>query len=322
MNIVLLQTKLPLEEIDLLLKEFPHYLFLSVTEAALEQLTDEHWAKVEIFFGERLTREQLEKAPQLRWIHTPADNTYDICMEKVAERENILVTTTEEENSARIGEFVMAGVLAFAKNLFHWKEAAAFPNLLWESKWRGSIWSLKKKHFLQIGLCRAGSEIAGAAKEAGMQVYGVLEKRSFHPCCDKTIALKDLHSVLPAADVVSLCLPKERRYNGWFGKEEIRLIKKGALLIVVGSSRAIDQKGLAEVAQKGRFRGILIDASPEAPIAAGSPLWKLPNLIVTPGVADLPHAKEGRAFKTFRFNLRQYLYGNFQDMGTVYHGIG
>ena len=72
MNIILLQSQLLLHEIDLLLKEFPQFLFLSLSEAAYRNLGPEHWARLEILYGARLTKEELAKAHQLRWIQCPS----------------------------------------------------------------------------------------------------------------------------------------------------------------------------------------------------------------------------------------------------------
>ncbi|MCE5316094.1 MAG: hypothetical protein LLG04_01850 [Parachlamydia sp.] len=67
-----------------------------------------------------------------------------------------------------------------------------------------------------------------------------------------------------------------------------------------------------------RVRGILLDASYQTPISAASPLWKIPNIIITPEVAPRPKLTERQAFRTFLYNLRQYLHGNFRDMRNLW----
>lgn len=317
MNIVLLQTKLRLEDIDQLLKEFPQYLFLSVSEATSHNLGPEHWSRVEIFFGDKLMKNEVMMAHQLRWVHTSSDDTNELCLEEIEKRGNILVSKMSTPNILQIGEFVMSGILAFSKNLFQWEKAAHFPGLVWDSKWRDTMWTLGDRHLLQIGLDKIGTEVTRQARKSGMQVWGCRERRSFHPNCHKTIAFKDLHSILPVSDIVVVALPKEKKYLHWFNKAKLSLMKQDSVLIVVGNSRVIEEQAIIELAEKQHFRGVLIDSSNATPIANSSPLWKADNVIVTPNIAQLPESRSEEAFQTFRYNLRQYVHGNIIDMHNV-----
>lgn len=317
MNTILIQTKLQLEEINQLLNEFPQYLFLSIDEEHRRNLDSKHWEKVEIFFGDRLTREELAMTPQLRWIHTLFDNNNQLPFDEIEKQGNIIVSNTKSGNLLLAAEFVMSAILAFSKHLFHWKTAAESPDLLWESKWREGIWTLADKSLLQIGLEEFGSEIANQAKRHRMKVLGAQARPSFHPFCQKTIAYENLHTVLPNADVVVVTLPKENEYYQWFGKSELELMKKDSILIILGNNRTVDEEALAALAENGHFRGVVIDVYNETPISSDSPLWKLPNIIITPSVAYFSSREGEQAFRTFRYNLRQYIHGNFTDMRNV-----
>lgn len=317
MNIILLQGQLTLQEIDQLLKEFPQYLFLSLSEAAYKNLSPDHWARMEILYGFRLAKEELEIANQLRWIHCPGPYLNRLCMEDIEKQGTILVTNTIDENIHQMGEFVMGGVLAFAKNLFQWKEANQFPNLVWNSKWRDTMWTLKNKTFLQVGLGKGGTEIARRAHGFEMKVWGTDPHFSFHPYCQKIFPIQELHAVLPQADIVCLSLPKGRGYQRWFQMEELELMKEDSILISLGSSTIIDEEALVKTVQTGKFRGVLLDAFYQIPIPITSPLWKLPNVIITPDIAQRPKSTERQAFRLFLYNLRQYVHGNFKDMRNV-----
>jgi D-2-hydroxyacid dehydrogenase (NADP+) len=314
MNIVLLQTKLSLEEINQLLQEFPHYLFLSLSEEGCKDLDSEHWSRVEIFFGEKISSQQLAKAHQLRWIHSPGDDLGLLCMEEIRKRGNIIVSLTENPNTSQAGEFFLGGILAFAKNLFYWRDAARFPNLLWDVKWKSSMWTLENKILLIVGVDKVTEFLAKKAREFGMRIYGASERRTFHSHCDKTFALKELHSVFPSCDIVLFSLPKDKKYFHYFGDAELNLMKEDSLLIIRRNHRVLSDKKLYEVARGGKFRGIIIDTYHETPISTHSPLWQLSKCIITPEVSYLPEMAKGGAFQSFRFNLRQYLHGNFADL--------
>jgi phosphoglycerate dehydrogenase-like enzyme len=316
MNITLLQAQMTLQEVTFLLKEFPQYLFLSLSEASYATMSAEHWSRLEILYGARLTKEELAKAPQLKWIHCPGPHLSRLCMEEIEKRGNILVSNTVDENIPQIGEYAMAGILAFAKNLFAWKEINRFPGLLWDSKCRDTMWTLKNRVLLQIGLGKVGTEIARRGKEMGMKVWGV-QQRSFHPCCHKMFSMSDLHSILPEADVVSIAPLRGEEYYHLFKKEELALMKNDSILVVIGASTTVDEEALAFEAKSGKFRGILLDANYQTPIPIHSPLWKIPNIIITPEVSPRPKSTERLAFKLFVYNYRQYLHGNFKDMRNI-----
>ena len=242
MSKVLLQHPLAVEQIDLLLREFPQYTFFSIRYEERHTLPAQDWGQIEVFFGSHLSAQILQQASQLRWVHLPTDDTNHLYMPEIYQKGNILVSETVPPYSNEVARFVMAAVMAFSKQLFKWKELSNHPGLLWESKWGATMWNLSDTVLLQIGLNDVGMAITQQAQQLGLRTWGVQERRSFQPHCDKTIALKDLHSVLPNADVVVLSLPKDKKYYRWLGRREIELLKDDALLIVVGSNRVIDEK--------------------------------------------------------------------------------
>jgi|694.fasta_scaffold24933_2 D-2-hydroxyacid dehydrogenase (NADP+) len=317
MNIILLQSQLTMQEMNQLLKEFPQYLFLSLSEAAYKNLSTEQWSHIEIIYGSRFTEEELARADQLHWIHCPGPYLNRLCMDKIEKQGNILVSNTIDENISQMGEFALSGILAFAKNLFAWKEVGKFPALVWDSKWRDSMWTLNRKTLLQIGLGKVGTEITKRAREMGMKVWGMQQNRSFHRYCHRVFSPAKLHEILPLADVVSLCLPRGKEFHHWLRQEEFELMKEDSILISLGSSTLFDEDALFKTAEAGKFRGILLDAFYGMPISVNSPVWKIPQLLVTPDVSQRPKSEERIAFRIFLYNLRQYVHGNFKDMRNI-----
>lgn len=318
MNIVLLQSRLTDEEIQKLIAEFPHYLFLAPSEVTYKNLGEEVWSRVEILYGNKLSPEDLLQTEQLRWIHSPVPNINPLCLKEIEKRGNIIVTSTKEENTAQIGEYVVGGILAFAKNMFHWKDVDRSPLLLWDSKWRESMWTLGSKTLLQIGLGNVGTEIARLAHEFRMKVWGVQAHRSFHPYCHKVLTFSELDSSIPEADVICIALQAGGQKEKWFHRDQIELMKKDSILVIIGYKGVIDEESLVDVANRtGKFRGILLDASYQVPISPTSKLWSIRDIVITPEVAPRPKSTEKESYHLFRYNLRQYLHSNFNDMRNV-----
>lgn len=318
MNIALLRLSLSLAEINQIIKEFPQFLFLSYPESSLKKISPAYWPKVEIFFGSKLSLEEWELATSLKWIHTPSPTLNRLPLKEIESQGNVLLSNTREENSLQISEYVMAATLAFAKNLFNWKATNHFPALLWDAKWRQTMWTLKGKTFLQIGMEKVGTEIARKAQENEMKVITIDKERCFHPYANLNLSIKELHSTLPQADVVSIHLPRTKETYSWFGVKELELMKEDSILIITGGETALfDPSVTLAPSLFEKLRGCVIDAPYHTPIPSNSPLWRLPNLILTPDVAPRPKAKEREAFRLFRYNLRQYIHGNFIDMKNL-----
>jgi phosphoglycerate dehydrogenase-like enzyme len=317
MNIILLQSKLKLEDIDKLLNEFPQFLFLSLTEEACHQLSHEQWSRVEILYGNHLSKEELSHAHQLKWLHLTSDDHRHISLDAIKAKGNILITDTLPPNTDQLAEFVVATIYSFAKNLPHWHEAAQFPGLIWDCKWKETMWNIHDCTLLQIGLNSLGTEIAKQCRHLGMNVWGVQEKRTFHPYCQKTVSINNLHSVLPRMDIVIISLPKGREYKNAFGKAEFELMKKDAVLVVVGNNKAVDEQALIATLNQGKLRGVLIDSYQGTPLATSSLLWRRPNVVITPDISSNPDNAATQSFQTFRYNMRQYLHGNINDMHNV-----
>lgn len=322
MNIVLLQSKVPLSEIEQLLEEFPQFLFLSFTESTYHSLSPENWGQIEIIYGSKLTNEDLARAHQLHWIHSPDGELNKLCLKEIENKGNILITALREDNYHQIGEFVMGAILSFAKNLYQFREIDRHPPSIWSSKWRDQMMTLKDKKLVILGLDRTGSEISHRASQFGMKVWGIQKRKTFHPCCHKSFTLKELRETLPEGDVVVFNLPRTTEFEGTITREDLEAIKPGAIVVLLGNPKMVDLDAMAEMAHRQHFRGIIIDAAYQMPLSQNSPIWKAPNCLITPDVAQRPKARTSSGISSFRYNLRQYVHGNFKDMRGIISDLG
>lgn len=185
---------------------------------------------------------------------------------------------------------------------------------MWDSKWRDSMWTLQNKTLLQIGLGPIGTEITRRAREWDMKTWGVAAKQNFHPYCQKVFNYTDLPQVLPKADVICLNLPRTKDFENFFTSPILNRIKDDSILIVSGSHKTINESDLYATAMEGKFRGILFDVFYETPVPTSSLLWKIPNLIMTPEVSPRPKTNKLQSVSVFKYNLRQYIDGNYKDM--------
>ena len=315
MSIILLKVFFSPEEVERIHQEFPQYTIIQDFDGQ-KKLTQNTWNQVEIIFSKSLIPEEIAKAPLLRWVHSPDAFLDQLSLADLRRRGNIVISSTKGQNTIQVGEFAIGAILAFSKNLFSWNKAPQ-NSTLWESKHRETMWTLKDKTFLQIGLGQIGTEISRCTRQLGLRIWGVQYNRSFHPHCHKTFPFQALHSLLPVADIVSISIPRDKTYHHRFHKLELELMKEDSILMIIGSGGIVDEEALASIAKSGKFRGVILDAFDESPLPRSSPLWGIPDVIITPEIATLPKSKERAAFSYFLYNLRQFVIGNYSEMKNI-----
>ena len=111
-----------------------------------------------------------------------------------------------------------------------------------------------------------------------------------------------LDGLLPQADVVALMLPHSPQTEGLMDARRLRLMKEDAILLSMGRGSVLDQEALAAVMGEGRLWGAALDVTVPEPLPQDSPLWTIPNLIIT------PHSAGGMRLEVTRANcVRQAL---------------
>jgi len=106
---------------------------------------------------------------------------------------------------------------------------------------------------------------------------------------EKIFAAAQLKEALPGADYVLICAPETAETKHLIGAAEIAKMKRGARLINVARGSLLDETALVQALESGALGGAALDVAATEPLPAESPLWKAPNLFLTPhtsGVSD------------------------------------
>jgi phosphoglycerate dehydrogenase-like enzyme len=245
----------------------------------------------DIFVGYSLRAEQLKAAKKLKWIHSTAAGVAQLMYPELRDS-GILVTNPSGIFSIPMAEHTMGLLLALARN---------FPDSVRaqdRSKWeQQEIWDkpqhlteLNGKVLLIVGYGSIGREVAKRAKAFDMRVWGVTRSGAGERAYVENIfSVAQLGKVLPDADYVLLCAPETRETKHLIGAAEIAQMKRGARLINVGRGSLLDEAALLLALESGALGGAALDVAPTEPLPPESPLWKAPNLFITPhtsGVSD------------------------------------
>ena len=159
----------------------------------------------------------------------------------------------------------------------------------------------------------------------GSEVIGVRKHKAARPDYIKEVCQQeDLDRLLPKADIVACCMPGTGETAGMFDLERMKKMKPGAILINVGRGSLIPGEALKKMLVEGHLGGAILDVTEEEPLPADSPLWDLPNLLITPHVSGNYHMRQilDTVVKIAGENLEAFLDGkelvNEVDLCTGY----
>lgn len=266
-------------------------------------------ATAEIVFGFVVPRDLLSLAPRLRWLATPATGIDHLRGTGILES-GVTVTTTGGLFAWVIAEHVLASMLFFAKR------TAQFEALQRERTWRpGRVLPLRGRTVGLVGVGSIGSEVAVRAKAFGMEVLGVGRR---DPAgrrvagVDRLLPRAALGELLGASDYVVVAVADTAETRGMIGAEALAAMRPDAVLVNVARGTIVDENALVAALRAGRLGGAALDVFAREPLPAESPLWELPNVLVTPHNAVnveeyLPESIRHLAENVRRFVVREPL---------------
>lgn len=169
---------------------------------------------------------------------------------------------------------------------------------------------LSGRTLLIVGLGQIGAEVARLAAAFGMRVVGLNRTGSGdHPYVEELDRIDALGDRLPEADAIVISLPLTPQTTGLLNATAIARIKPGATLVNIGRGGVLDEPALIDALRSERLAGAALDVFATEPLAADSPLWDLPNVLVSPHTAGLSVHENERLVSLFVENLRRYLRG-------------
>ncbi len=241
-----------------------------------------HLADADAYTGFRLTADQLDQAPRLKWVHSLSAGVEQWLGAGIAER-GLLLTNSSGVHATNIAEHVFAMMLAFARQI---------PLLLESQKrhqWRDNdtfdkrVFELDGQKVLIVGTGAIGRAVAMRARAFGMSTVGVRRHpgRDAIPHIDEQIAFEDMHRHLGDADHVVICLPMTSETKGLFSADVIAAMKPGSYFYNIGRGGIVDQDALIAALQSGHLGGAGLDVTTPEPLPDDSPLWDTPNTIIT-----------------------------------------
>jgi phosphoglycerate dehydrogenase-like enzyme len=238
----------------------------------------------DIFVGYSLRAKQLADTGKLKWIHSTAAGVAQLMYPELRDS-GILVTNPSGIFSVPMAEHTMGLLIALARNfpdsVRHQDQARWAQQELWDQPQH--LTELNGQVLLIVGYGSIGHELARRATAFDMRVWGVSRSgKDDSALAEKIVPITQFREVLPHADFVVLSAPETRETMHLIGAPELACMKPTARLINVARGSLLDQSALLAALQRKGIAGAAIDVTDPEPLPAADPLWKAPNLLITP----------------------------------------
>jgi phosphoglycerate dehydrogenase-like enzyme len=277
---------------------------LTVSVGRDGDILDRVIGKTDVLFGWDFDRRDLpRRAPRLRWVAAHAAGVGHL-MPLDWLPTGAVLTNSSGVHGERASEYLLMALLMLNNRVP--EMAANQRRRRWEQTFNTAI---AGKTLLIIGVGSIGGGAAKWAKRLGLRVLGVRRTGRGHPHVDRMYRPRDLPRLLPKADFILVAAPHTKATHRMLGAREIALIKKGAGLIAYSRAGLIDYDALRRRLAKREISAIL-DVFDREPLPASSPLWRTPNLIVTPHCSsDDAQAYTPRTLDLLMRNMERFMAG-------------
>ena len=242
--------------------------------------------------------------PRLRWIHASAAGL-DHLVSPALLACPAVVTNSRGVYGDALGEYVLAAMLYFVKDLTRLRDAQA--RRAWEP-FEGE--RLAGKVLAIVGYGDIGRAIARRAHALGVEVVAQ-RRRPELTAGDPDVArvTGDLRAAIAPADFVVLAAPLTPETERLIGAEQLAWMRPGAVLINVGRGRLVVEAALVQALQRGALRGAALDVFETEPLPPEHPFWAMPQVLLSPHSADRVTGWLDRTMGLFLDNLERFVRG-------------
>lgn len=279
-----------------LLENLPHVLSSdpSAVASTKDVITILHWS------GSRETlREAFLKCRDLRWIHSKSAGLDGQLFPELVDSD-VVLTNGKGVFSAALGEFALTAILHFAKDIPRMRRNQVNQN--WAPF---DVERISGKSLGIVGYGDIGRAVATRAHAMGMRIFATKRHppREPDPLIERYYSPTELHRVLALCDYIVITAPLTPETRHMIGDAEFAAMKPTSIVINIGRGPVIDEDALIRALTEGKIRGAGLDVVEHEPLPAGSPLYAMDNVLLSPHCAD---NVVGWNEDAMRFFLAQY----------------
>ncbi|MEP3275589.1 MAG: D-2-hydroxyacid dehydrogenase [Stappiaceae bacterium] len=251
--------------------------------------------------------------PNLKWVQTTSSGVGNLIEALNFESSNIVVTTAKGIHAVPLSEFAMMVILNHIKR--HSYLQAEQVNHRWQ-RYCGE--SLVGKTVAIIGAGEVGHRVAARCKDFGMNIAAMsrsLTKTGGERLgYDRVFRREDMADVFAESDVVVLCIPHTPETEKIIDRTLLKAMKPGCVLINIARGQVVDEEAMIDELKSKHLGFAALDVATVEPLPAESPLWTLPNVLISPHSASTVSHENELIADLFIHNLDCMLNGSHDQM--------
>ncbi len=259
----------------------------------------------DIVFG-GFNRTLFENAKQLKWVQVLSAGVDGLLFPEFV-KSDVILTSAKGFVGPHLADQAWALILGLLRGI-----GRSVRERTWDNRMaiRLATWELSERTLGIVGLGGTGIDVARRAQGFDMHVIAVDPETVEAPAFVHEVwQMERFHELLAQSDVVAICAPLTPETHGMFDDAAFQAMQAHALLVNVTRGKIIDGPALLRALNNGSIGGAGLDVTPEEPLPADSPLWDMPNVIITPHVAGGSPIRLDRTVGLFCDNLERLLVG-------------
>jgi phosphoglycerate dehydrogenase-like enzyme len=267
----------------------------------------------EVYFGFGLSEALFAAAPRLRWVHSASAGVGSLLFPAMR-ASDVLLTNSAGVMADPIAEHILGGVIFLLRAM----DVAVEQQR--RREWNKAPFVAEGATVREVGECRIlvvgaggiGTAVARRFSAMGARCTGVRRRPELGAPdgFERVVAPDGLEEALREADVLVLCAPLTEGTRGLLDGRRLDCLPTGAIVVNVARGSLLDEEALVERVRSGRLRGAVLDVFRQEPLPAESPLWGLPQVLLTPHVAAVsPRRFWERELELFLGNWSRYQSG-------------
>jgi phosphoglycerate dehydrogenase-like enzyme len=248
------------------------------------------------------------KSARLKWLHVFNVGVDHPIYAEMLER-GVRLTTSSGSTAVPIAHTAIAALLMLARNFPSWIDAQR--NRVWRPMQGNEVPAdLSGQTALILGLGHIGREVARMAKALGLYIVGTRRTlRAVDNPVDELHAPDKVAHLLPRAQWLIIACPLTDETRGLIDAEAIARLPRGARIINIARGEIIQEPALIAALASGHLAGAYLDVFQQEPLPPDSPLWAMPNVLITPHNSGAAAGNDRRVFEIFRENLGRWMRG-------------
>jgi phosphoglycerate dehydrogenase-like enzyme len=261
--------------------------------------------------GHHIPNDLIKAAPRLKWVQALTTGTETLTAPGVLPPD-VVLTSTRGIHGPQMSELALLNMIALNRDFRRMQRNQA------EAKWEG--WNqpiLDGKTVVVVGLGVLAEHLAKRCKLFGMTTIGISSGRGEAPHFDEVHGRDALVRQAARADFLVLLVPYSPATDRLVSRDVIAAMKPSAFLINMARGGVLDETALIEALQAGRVAGAAIDVFSRQPLPPDNPLWRMPNVIITPNIGGRSTTFVEQTLTIVEPNLRAFVEGRLKDLRNI-----